>query len=555
MRAKNQMILDRKVLCQIVFGLALVSALTYPQFCFGQTGADKTDFVVQQTLGELALTFPTYIRKIDDPAVRIFLKLRLAAVLWNEPPQNNIAESLTVAALDELDENSAIPSLYVEIFRRDLLALLQANAPDTAKRYARKGIDIAYSLLNSKGKEGLAVELLEAQLAKGWVPDLTLLFFLSRVETQQPVEFSRTLSIVVAAEERRAGTIPLQVFSSLTHFYLKPDVQSDLKRRFLAAAVNSTKVSYTLSDSVEVNHAYNLLSAILPHVKSLTPSLYAQAAAQLSSLVTRVSTARSQSEEIDERIRTSNDPLGQIIAEARSATNPTLKDELFLQGARLALEKGKLKLSLELAMSMSDPDRKKWQEQFLNELATTAIEKKTPEVASAAIAEIQSQSIKIAALQKLALYFFESKDLVKARELLDDTLKAINSIDEKTQKSLALLRVLPLVAKVNNENVPVIGEQIRKSINSIPSPDSTTDKAVLTNYVQKTLMPLTWQALPVFQALAERDENLASDVASKIQVKEIRTSALLGVAIAKLANAKKTLNEKRIKIRADTGPH
>jgi hypothetical protein len=410
--------------------------------------------------------------------------------------------------------------------------------------------------VNTKGKEALAIEMLETELAKGWVPDLKLLFFLHRLETQQQsVELGRMLAIVVAAEERRVGAIPLEVLSWLTDFYLKRDLQPDLKRRFLAAAVNSTKVSYTLSDSPAVDHAYNLLVAILPHVKSLTPSLYPQAAAQLASLSSRVPGTRSQSEEIDERIRTSNDPLSQIIAEARSATNTTLKDELFLQAARLAMEKGKLKQSLELAMSMSDPARKRWQEQFLNELASTAIEKKAPEVASAAIAEIQSQSLKIPALQKLALYFFEAKDLVKAREIHDDTLKAIDSIDEKTQKSLALLRVLPLVAKVNSENLPVIGGQIVKGINSIPSPDSMTDKSVLTNYVEKTLMPLTWQALPVFQALGERDENLTLDLANKIQLKEIRTSALLGVAIAKLANARKTLNEKRIKNVADSGRH
>ena len=272
--------------------------------------------------------------------------------------------------------------------------------------------------------------------------------------------------------------------------------------------------------------------------------------------MSRVSNARSQSQQIDERIRTSRDPLSQIITEAGSATDAMLKDELFLQGARLALQQSKLKLSLELATSISaNPDRKKWQEQFLSELATTAIEKKAPEVAGEAIALIQLQSLKIPVLQKLTLYFFESKDLLKARELLEDTLKAVNSIEDKPDKSLALLRLLPLIGKVNNEIAPIIGEQIVKSINSLPSPDSTTDKAVLTSYVQKTLMPLTWQALPVFQALAERDENLTLDLANRIQLKEIRTSALLGIAIAKLSNAKKILNDKRIKNRADSGPH
>ena len=259
----------------IVLGLALIVAIACPQICFGQTAVDQTDLlVVQQRVDDLAVAFPIQIRKIDDPTVRIFLKLRLATLLWNEPDRNTTVESLTVAALDELYASDAVPPLYADIFGRDLLALLQANAPDTAKKYARQELDVAYSMLNSKGKEGLAVATLESELAKGWVPDLKLLFFMHRLETQRPQEFHRALSIIVAAEERRAGTISVQVFSWLTDLYLKPGVPPDLKRRFLAAAVNATKVSYTLSDPNDIDHAYNVLVAILRHVKSLTPSLY-----------------------------------------------------------------------------------------------------------------------------------------------------------------------------------------------------------------------------------------------------------------------------------------
>lgn len=552
------MSLDHRTRFPLVLGLAVTLAVACPRICFGQTGPDKTDLLVlQQTLDELAIALPAQIKKIDDPTVRVFLKLRIASVLWNDLQQNTIAESLTVAALDEIDANDAIPSLFADMFRRDLLALLEANAPDTAKRYARKDVDVAFSLLKSKGKEALAVTTLKTELAKGWVPDLTLVFFLRRLETQQqPLELGRALSIVIAAEERRAGTIPVQVFSWLTDFFLKPDVPPDLKQRFLRAAVNSTKTSYTLSEPEAVNNAYDLLVAILPQVKLLTPSLYPQAAAQLSSLMTRVSNTRSQSEQIDERIRTSRDPLSQIITEARAAADPILKDELFLQGARLALEKGDLKLSLELATSISaDRDHKNWQEQCLNDLVNAAIEKKDPDIAGEAIAQIQSSSTKIGALQKLTLYFFESNDLTKARELLNDTLKAISSIDEKKDKSLALLRFLPLVGKVNNEIVAEVGEQTVKSINSIPSPDSPADKAAVSNYVQRTLMPIAGQALPVFQSLAERDETLTLELVNRIQLKEIKTSALLGVAIAKLAGAKKTLNDKGVKNRAYSGRH
>jgi len=83
------MTLDHKARLPILLGLALISAVACAQYCFAQTVADKTDrLVVQQPLDELAIAFPIQIRKIDDPSVRIFLKLRIATVLWNEPHQN-----------------------------------------------------------------------------------------------------------------------------------------------------------------------------------------------------------------------------------------------------------------------------------------------------------------------------------------------------------------------------------------------------------------------------------------------------------------------------------
>jgi hypothetical protein len=83
------MTLDHKARLPILLGLALISALVCAQYCFAQTVADKTDrLVVQQPLDELAIAFPIQIRKIDDPSVRIFLKLRIATVLWNEPHHN-----------------------------------------------------------------------------------------------------------------------------------------------------------------------------------------------------------------------------------------------------------------------------------------------------------------------------------------------------------------------------------------------------------------------------------------------------------------------------------
>jgi hypothetical protein len=541
-------------LFRIVFCFALtVSALNTS---LGQSSEDQEQLLrVRQRVEDLAVNFPPQIKKLDEPTVRVFLKLRIASVLWleSEPSTNSVAQSLTLSALEELEaERNAVPQLYLDIFRRDLLALLEAYAPDVAKHHSGKGIDVAYSVLNSKGKEGVAIAMLDQELANGWVPDSRLIFFLHRLRTDQPAELPNALSVILSAEERRAGTIPVEELVWLVNFYLNPDSQPELKRRFLVAAVNATSQSYTISDPQVVSHSYNLLVLVLPHVKSSIPSLYAQAVGQLSSLMTRVPKSRSEREAIEERIRTSSDSLSQTISEARSANEPNLKDELFLQAARLALEKGKLKLSFELATSMSkEGNRKKWREQFLTQLANSAIEKKNADIAGQAIAKIESASTRIPVMQKLSLYFFESKDVWKARQVFIDNLKAINSLEDKTEKSLALLRVLPVALKINDEILPEIADQTVKSINRIPSADRKGDRTLLNEYVKKTLMPLTWQALPAFQSLAERDEMSTLDFVNRIQQHEIRTSALLGIAIGRLAAARREVPQpNRSKTRA-----
>ena len=544
---------------RFIYWFTVCLLLVAGQVCFGQTDQGQTGLLaVHQQLSEIGNQIPAQIRKVDDPTVRVFLQLRIATLLWSERGENFTAQaqSLTTGALEELDaQRELVPKLYSDLFRRDLVALLEANAPELAKRYkpdSASGIDVAYSTLNLKGREGLAIELLNKELANGLVPDSTILFFLHRLEKQQPAELPRALSDLLSAEERRVGAIPVEVLLWLVDFYLNPNSEPALKRRFLAAAVLATAGSYSLSDSSQISDAYNLLQAILPQVKSLVPSLYPQAVGQLSSLMGRIPSKLSEREEIAERIRVSGDPLSQTISEARSANERNLKDELFLEAAQLALEKGKLRLSLELAMSVSlDSSRKKWREQFLGQLANTAIDKKDADIAGAVIPRIESPLTRVEAMQKLSLYFFDLKEIWKARELLTDSLKVINSLEDKTEKTLALLRVLPLFLKVSDTMVPDLAEQAIKSINSIPTPDNKADKTNTSEYVRKTLMPLAWQALPAFKVLAEWDENTTMGLVERIQLGDIRTSALLGVAMGRLAIAKKTVvTGKRRKSRA-----
>lgn len=530
-----------------IYWATLCLLLVASSVCVGQGDRGQMEgLALRQRLIELGDISPQ-VRKVDDPTVRVFLQLRIATLLWSDGGEDFAAQaqSLTTGAMEELDaQKELVPRLYADLFRRDLIALLEVNAPELAKRYkadsAASGIDVAYSTLNMPGQQLLAVDLLNKDLANGLVADQRIIFFLHRLEQEKPSELPRALSDLISAEERRVGTIPVEVLLWLVDFYLNPNAQDELRQRFLRAAVLATAGGSTVSDSNQVNGAYNLLRAILPQVKSLVPSLYPQASGQLSSLMARRVNTKSEQEKIAERIHASDDPLSQTISEARSTDDRNLKDELFLEAAHLALEKGKLQWSLDLATSLSsDTGRKKWQEQVLTQLANAAIEKKDTEIAIAAISRIESPLTRVAAMQKLSLYFFGLKETSKARELLTDTLKVINSLQDKTEKTLALFRILSLVLKVDDELAPDVCEQIIKSINSIPTPDNKTDKTVVSEYVKKTLMPVAWQTLPAFELLTQWDDATALGLVPRIQLREVRTSAVLGVAMGRFAIAKK----------------
>jgi hypothetical protein len=524
------------------------------QVCLGQTGQPRTeDILLNDRLTELAIQFPAQIKELDNGPVRVFLQLRLATLLWSEREEKFTAQAraLTVGALDDLDAGKdLVPALYSNLFRRDLVALLEAHAPDLAKRYKDKAnssssaIDTAYSLLNTKGQEALAVDLLAKALADGQVsnlqaPDWTaVVFFLQRLEKQQPDKLPGALSNLLSVEEAHPGTLPLDVLFWLSHSYLGPTAPTALKGRFVAVVVMATAGSSAWPDLAQVTRAYDLLQIVVPLTQSLVPALSVQAGAQLSSIMGRLS-QRSDRDQVEERINNSDDPLNQTISEARSASDPNLKDDLFSEGARRALKTGKLQLALDLAMSLSSEEkRQKWRDQFLGELASTAIEKKDPEFAAIVISRIGDQLKRAIALQKLSLYFVNLRDVSKAKDLLLDSLKLIDTVEDKTQKTLALLKTLPLCVKVDDNMVSNLAEQAVKYINSIPTPDSKIDQTVNNEYLTRSLMPIAWEALPEFELLAERNEATVMALANEIQVRELRLVARLAASQGRLALAK-----------------
>ena len=123
------------------------------------------------------------------------------------------------------------------------------------------------------------------------------------------------------------------------------------------------------------------------------------------------------------------------------------------------------------------------------------------------------------ALQRLALLFFNLKDLWKAKESLVESLKLVKGSVNTHEKAIALLRSLRVVARIDQAMVPEVAEESIKTLNALQF-----------NSNSRALMEVVWNTMPSFEALVQWDEQGGLNFVEKIQRVELRTVASFGAA-------------------------
>ena len=529
---------------------AFVLLLATVQLCLAQNIQDEASFAKQRAT-ELIADLPAQIKKVDDASVRVFLRLRLATFHWSELSEHSPdrARELTLSGLQDLDEHRAeLMPLYANLFRKDLLALLELHAPDLAARYRAGGdttekvtpedpYDVAYSMLGTKGQTALAVQTVNRALSSGEAPTMTITYFLSELQRQEPSLVPQVLSDILSVQERRPETLSVEMLSWLVDPYIWRNNREDIKRRFVSVVVVATAESYQWSDTGQLSDAFSLLRVTVPLIQKLLPGMYPQAAAQLATVRARLPNEKIESSAIWERIRQSEDRLSQMITEANSASSASVKNDLLIQAAQIAFTEKKPQLAFDLAMSVSTDDNSKvWRQQFLSELVKGAVENKDARLGLAVASKIEMPLARAEALQRLALMFFTLRDLWKAKELLVDSLKLVRGSDNTAEKAIALLRSLRVVARIDQAMVPDVAAESIKTLNALQF-DSNS----------RPLMEVVWNTMPSFEALVQWDELGALNFVEKIQRVELRTVASFGAAkgILTAAKAKEASPKKR----------
>ena len=487
-------------------------------------------------------------KELDEPALRVLLRTQLAAFLWSgeAAEQARQAEALATQALEDLHANRArVPKLYFNAFRRDLFALLEQHSPATAKALSERlesgeegGDDIATALEMLDGGQGAerAVEKVRRTLSGGAsFVSPALVFFLSRLDQTQPAEVNRLLADILAAGERRPGSLSVRDLGRLKHFYFfRVTTPPELKARFLSAALAATRDAAAWPEQERVAEAYHLLAGTLPEIQRLLPAAYLQASAQFGLISARMPRQTVEQMAAAERVNESPDRLNQLTTEAAAADSANAKAGLLTDAAHAALRKGKFVEAVDLALGVKSEGEihELWRNQFLRDVVVSALAKKDAEAAEYASEKIGAPAERSGALQRLALHYHEAGDVARAWGFMNGALKLIDTLDDE-RRAIALLKITTVFMKVDRQRAPEIAREAVKSLEKVvgPRPEDKPGGEADQKAVER-LLRIAYALTPVFRVLAQFDAAEAASVAANIGRREFRTFATLGVVTA-----------------------
>jgi hypothetical protein len=489
---------------------------------------------------EVLSRLPAQLKAVDEAAVRVFLRLQAATFLFEQDPAGvgRDAVSLAADALADLHEHEAeVPRLYSDMYRRQVLTLLQKHDPELAARLAeRYKLEVddhhaAYDMLKDEARVGRAVEIMRASVGRGQIPP-TIDFFLAKLVEVKPEEVGRLLGDILVAEDRQPGMLNWDLMFFLKHWFVHEKTPPEVQARYLTLLVNKARAAQGSPQDSEL--AYRLLNATLPLMQKLRPALYAQAAALVANMSSASSISLAERDEAAKRIEQSDDPLGQMIVEAEATKDASYRERLLTDAAQSALTKGRLQFALDVVLKVSSEEKDflLWRDRFFDNVLDRALKDGDLAVAERAVSLTHAPLARATGTQKLALHFHRANDPARALRLLADALKLIESAPHGPEKATAMLKAVPLSLRVDGPGALALAQKAVKAINELPRPRAADAPGSEAHklYVHQTIMPLAWFAVPVFRALAEADEQGALAAADAINSRALRASAVFGAA-------------------------
>ncbi len=485
------------------------------------------------------------IRSMDEAALRVSARNQiieyLAEANTSFDAYRAMAHKITLENLADFSEhNEQIPPFMANYLLGDLGAWIQKYEPELTEefkvaertRIVVKENDRIRSLLELKDGDVLAAQRIRQLLGAGQDVE-GLNFYLDELMRRNSKELEPLLSDVLASAAR--GPAPsLETLYWVSHIYLSPQVSKTAKQRFLSVILKRTQPANFIVESPP-KIAYDLLADALPAIRELIPEFYDQAAAQSFALRATLNERQLANDERAKRIRESVNPVEDLVAEAETVKSKSERNELLAAAARLALEKKKFavcldvvaRLDLEVAASSADFWRN-WTDQFLKDFVKATIAVKDTGLAEKGTERIRLPFARVESLALIMRYFGKVNDKTTAQRLLAEASKIAGSASDDIQKAKAFF-LLSLACDQADESqrAPLLEFGI-KALNNLSKPDTEgNDKKPYEQYV-RSLDNAGNELRKSFKGLTKQDENGTIALIEKVQKPDLRTFAMIG---------------------------
>lgn len=510
-------------------------------------------FIVKKQ--QLVDDFEMQLKDIPYAAVRVYIRYKLAEWLWKKGKDDtDRAEALAVKALDEVyARKDELGNSHRYKLASDIFGLLDTNAKETSARLKIKyeldsetDLFSAFSHLSKKdGDQAVAQKLLKALARPGDINNL-INPLISNLRTMKSPQFPLVLAAFLdAVESGRVNVANFHLYMFLFNFD-DPQVSPAMRARYFALVVDRARLAANKPDPM----AYQLLTAAINSFGEGSPELLPEAMGLKNALAVTETAASRARREAQERIDASSDKLAATIEEAEKAEIPDVQRSFYLKAEALAKNSGKLAIGIGLVDKWKELDKsdimKDWADQEYADIARRAFERDEVEIAVRGIERVEDPLDRAEAWKNAAGYYEGKKDLPGARDAIGKMLKLLADADrEAGLRAHALVRALPLVQRADKLSVPEAIAVTARAINELPTP-GVDDRPGTEKYVEyiSTTMWMNYSLTTVTTMLGSRDKTDASDLAERIQKREVRIVADLVLATDALETAQKEAEKK-----------
>jgi hypothetical protein len=485
------------------------------------------------------------IKKMDEAGLRLHARNQILTYLTKDKTPSDQEQALaTQIALDALadlrehaEELNAFMFSYLSSDLRSWIQKYRLNLTEDFEKAVKANVKVdasehIRSLFELEDGDILAARRIRQELENHGQLD-GLHFWLDDLMTRKSKEFEPIASEVVARAER--GQISFDNLFWASHLYLDPQVSATLRNRFLAAVVTRTQPANFVAEPAP-QMAYDLLTTVLPYVQQSLPDLYEQALNQHVAMRASLSEKQLAEERRIKRLKESANPIDDLLSDADLAKTKSERNVLLLRAAELAVEKKKFDLCLDV-LSKIEVDAVAAEAELLQYsidrvlqiMVKTVLADKRTDLAEKAAARISSPFKKVESLSLTMRYLAKANEKAEAQRVLTEASKVAASGPDDMEKARAFFLLSLICDAIDITKKPDLLLSGIKVLNNLTNPDFTArDKTIYQNYVQR-LDNMGYALTRSFKGLAKTDQNSALALVEKLQKRDLRTFALIGI--------------------------